>query len=260
MNAAAKTVAALLGLTVAAFAGNALLNHLQANTNAKIQALEDALTASKVREAQHEAARKNLEEKAKAADTRSEEWKAQAQAALARVSRLEGRMKQIETKLADLGPAKPPTDAQNLPGDAVGIAARITTEGLPARAEGEDVEMAAPVAQTALGLIIDGKEYPKALERTGLLEEQVGNLQGQKAELLEAVESQEKATAEAQAAYQTQVEATAEAIGERDEAKAQAGIKDGIIQEKDALLRAESKKKWFWGGGGIGLALLVLLL
>lgn len=260
MNTTAKAIVAIAGLTIAAFAGNGLLNHLQGKANERIQALEDALTASKVREAQHETERKHLEEKAKQADTRSDEWKAQTQAAIARVAKLEGRMKQIETKLADLGPAKPPTDAQSLPGDAVGIAARITTEGLPARAEAEAVAMDAPVARAALGLIIDGKEYPKALERTGLLEEQVGNLKGQRAELEVAVANQEKATNEAKAAYQTQVQATAEAIGERDEAKAQAGLKDGVIKEKDALLKAEAKKKWFWGGGGIGIALLVLLL
>jgi hypothetical protein len=237
-------------LVVLALSG-AAITAMQRRDGEQIQKLREELGKAKA-DAQKEHERAQVEAK------RGEEWRATAQVALDRVGRLEGRLKGVEAKLAALGPQPPATAPESLPVEVAAIAKAMTDAGVKAAPLAPpvgplEIGMAGADARHGLGLILDGKNYPEALERIGLLEETVDTLKEQKAGLQDAVEAKTQEAASNLAAYEAESRSRASAEGA-------VLLQEQIIHEKDALLRKERAKKWVWGGSGAGIALLVLLL
>lgn len=237
----------VLGLSGAA------ITAMQRKDSEQIQALREELGRAKA-DAQRE------HEKAQAEAKKGEEWRVTAQAALDRVGRLEGRLKGVEARLAAMGPQAPATAVEGLPTEAPAIAKAMTEAGVPAvpiipPVAGAEVGLATGAARHGLGLILDGKNYPEALVRIGLLEETVGTLKEQKAGLQEAVEAKTQEADSNKAAYEAESRARASA----EEATA---IQSKIVDQKDALLKKERVKKWLSGGAGliVGYAIKAIII
>lgn len=238
-------VLAFLGITGAGITG------LQRRNDEKIVILQQALgKAQAALEEEHKAA---LAEAKK-----GEEWKGVAQAALDRVGRLEGRLKGVEAKLAAMGTQAPATAPESLPTEAPAIAKAMTDAGVKAfpivpTTSGLEVGLATTDARVGLGLIMDGKNYPQAISRIVLLEEEVGVIKEQKTGLEEAVAAKTQEANANKAAYESESLA-------RESAEETATIQRKISDQKDALLKKERVKKWVFGGSGLAFAALVLLL
>lgn len=251
MTAITKFILGLVALLLLCVVGGAALTQFQRGSEREIQELKQQIGEAKANAAQWET-------RAKEQAAKGQEWKQTADAALARVGALEGRLKGIETKLAGMAPQPPVTGQQGLPTEAPAIAQAMTKAGVPAQAlqpqVGElVVGLSAPSAQKGLGLIIDGTNYPLALQRIEVLTEETAVLAQQKADAL-AAEADRRAQAESfEAALRSEEKAKA-ACEEGSAAK------DKLVDETNSMLKAERPKKWFWGLGGAALTALVFLL
>jgi chromosome segregation ATPase len=251
MTTLTKFILGLVAVLLVCVIAGAALTSYQRGTDTEIQKLREQVGAAQAGEAAAKA-------QVQAAVAQSNEWKAQAAAAVARMATLEGRMKGVEAKLAAMGPVAPPTALESLPTAAPAIAKALTDAGVPAApltpAVGElGVGLSAPSAQKALGLVVDGLNYPKALARVEAMQEDLDLKDQDIAEAKTALADKEK---EVQA-KQVAIDKGAEALVECDKGSA---AKDALVVKTNDLLKAERPKKWFWGLGGAALTALVILL
>ncbi len=143
-------------------------------------------------------------------------------------------------KLSNMKPLPKPVVPDSVPATTVELAQAFTDAGFPPRVEGDALKWFTPDARPMLATLVDGKNYPEALERIEVMGEQVNILSEQKALLKEA-------------------------IGVADQ---QLSVKDGVIQNKDIVIQAkdsqisaEKKKKVVWAaiGAGAGFLLKIIL-
>lgn len=260
MNATiTKIVAILAGIAIAVLVTAKIVG---ARAEHNLFVAHGQITAAKVEAAQ---SKKEKEQAQKAAQDRAQEgqeWHQAADKAVARAGQLEGRLKAAEAKLDEMGPAKPVTDPTTLPSDTTGLVAAFTVEGFRPTLGAPPAALAFTPAQgqPMLGLIKDGREYPKALERTAAFKEEVGALQEQKGALAEAVGAKAKEADANRAAYETEKSATEAATRESAAKDAIIAATNQEVEAKDALYKAEKPKKWIWGGAGVALAILVAIL
>jgi hypothetical protein len=105
----------------------------------------------------------------------SDQWKAQADL-------LGKKVEQLARAVAAIPRPAPPTRIESLPVDTQAIAQAFNDMKLPAIPEEDPVQgvlFTPPVAREVLGLVKDGRAYPAAVERDGLLEEEVQSLNDQ---------------------------------------------------------------------------------
>ena len=251
MTTLTKFILGLVAFLLVCVVAGTALTQFQRGKEKEIQALRQQIGEAKATAAMWET--KSKEEAA-----RGQEWRQTADTALARVGALEGRLKGVEAKLAAMGPQAPVTPTEGLPREAQAIAQAMTKAGVPAQAiqppVGElAVGLSAPSAQKGLGLIIDGTNYPSALSRIEVLTEEGAILAQQKADAIAAEAARREEAARFEAALHAEEQAKAAC-------ETGSAAKDKLVDEANAMLKAERPKKWFWGIGGAALTALVLLL
>ena len=227
------------------------LQKQNAALEAQVKLKEDLLTLEKNKATQYA--------------TEAAGWKGVATDALAKLGKLETRLKKVEIELANMPRPVPPTDVTTLPATTTDIAAAFNRLELPAIPEipshqGADVGFSAPVAQKVLAYTMDGINYPTALVRAELLEEKAAALEEKANVLEEALGAKTKEASSWEAAYNTETRATKQAEAIIVDLKKEVSNDKEIIHEKDKVIRTEKVKKWTWGGGGILLGLLIVLL
>ena len=142
-------------------------------------------------------------------------------------------------KLANMKPLPKPVLPDSVPVTTVQLAEAFTEAGFPPRVDGDALKWFTPEARPMLAVLVDGKNYPEALERIEVMGEQINILSDQKANLLQTV-------------------------GIADQ---QIDAKDGVIQNKDIVISAkdsqisaEKKKKVIWGAIGVGAGFLLKII
>jgi hypothetical protein len=251
MSAMTKIILGLEALLLVCVVAGTTMTQFQRGNEKEIQALRQQVGEAKATAAMWET--KSKEEAA-----RGQEWRQTADTALARMGALEGRLKGVEAKLAAMGTQAPVTPTEGLPREAQAIAQAMTKAGVPAQAiqppVGElAVGLSAPSAQKGLGLIIDGTNYPSALSRIEVLTEEGAILAQQKADAIAAEAARREEATQFEAALHAEEQAKAAC-------ETGSAAKDKLVDEANAMLKAERPKKWFWGIGGAALTALVFLL
>ena len=251
MTTLTKFILGLVALLAVCVIAGTVLTQIQRGSEKEIQALRQQVGEAKAAAAAWE--KTAQEESSKALD-----WRQTANAAIERVGRLEGRLKGVEAKLAAMGTQAPVTPTEGLPREAQAIAQAMTKAGVPAQAiqppVGElAVGLSAPSAQKGLGLIIDGTNYPSALSRIEVLTEEGAILAQQKADAIAAEAARREEATQFEAALHAEEQAKAAC-------ETGSAAKDKLVDEANAMLKAERPKKWFWGIGGAALTALVFLL
>lgn len=197
---------------------------------------------------------------AKAADERSKAWEQQAREAHAAIAKLQVQMQGIEARLAALGPVKPVTDVTTMPIEIPQLVTAFHSQGIEAIPDGPQVALPPAQAQKTLALVVDGRNYPTALARGQVLEEKVGNLQGQLAASQSESTNLGKALSESRGALESERQARAASEAQLTDAQSIIKGQEGVISEKDKQIHAEKRKTLLVGGGGVVLAILVALL
>lgn len=255
-----------IGVILILLAGLFLVDYFtRASKTAQEQ--REIIAALKVQVADADAEKARLVALADDRERKANEFGAIAAQALAKVGAMDARVKALDKRLEALGPMKPATDTAAIPSDAPALAKRFQLAGLPPinvdpPANSGELAFNLNVARPMLGLVEDGKEYPKALESIGVLAEQNGTLKDQTKALSFTVGALQGESSELRGA----LTASKGALAECEKSGA---AKDGIIGAKDEILKQTVKDavktKWRWGikgatGGALVGALIVLLL
>jgi DNA repair exonuclease SbcCD ATPase subunit len=206
--------------------------------------------------------RDDLKAQAKVDQDRAAEWQQKANEAMNRVATLEPSLKAAQAKMAALKPQPGQTDVTTLPTDEGNLAADYKQAGFPPLIQDGSLGFTISVAQPMLGVVLDGLQYPLALQRIQALGEEVTIQAAQKVQLQAAVEDKtQEAAAQAQA---TQKMTAAEQDCEKQVTLLQGAVQDDKVAIKGlgTELKAEKVKKWTWGGVGVavGWLLKVVLL
>jgi len=160
-----------------------------------------------------------------------------------RADSLETELGDTKAKLASMGPVHPPTNPSSIPTTTKELAQAFTTEGFPPQVTADVLGWATTDARPILSLLIDGKHYPEALKRIDLMGQEVGTLTTQK----DALTQSNTALAKAETTCEGQLAFTQKAVDSQKEA---------TVAVKTEL-KAEKKKKWFWGVIGVGAGYLL---
>jgi len=160
-----------------------------------------------------------------------------------RADSLEFELTDTRAKLAAMGPQHPVTNPASIPTTTKELAQAFTTEGFQPQVTADVLGWATADARPMLSLLIDGKHYPEALKRVDLMGQEVGTLTAQK----DALTQSNTALAKAETTCEGQLAFTQKAVDSQKEA---------TVAVKTEL-KAEKKKKWFWGVIGVGAGYLL---
>jgi len=190
-----------------------------------------------------------------AAQTQANSFKTTAQDYLAKATALDDKVKVLKAKLAGMAPLPPVVSLDTVPTDKRALAIAYDAAGFAPVINGESLAFTTVQARPMLVLIEDGKNYPAAVARIGVMGEEVDTLTQQTTELNGAVANQTKRgdaldTALAQSK-----------LGETACENEVADLKVAISAE-NKIISAEKPKKYLWGIVGVagGFLLKVLLM
>jgi hypothetical protein len=182
-----------------------------------------------------------------AAQVQADAWKGQAENALTKVKAKDAEIAKLQARLAGLKPQAVPAGAA--PKDAKPLAEAYTAQGFPPTEVGPTMGWPLDAASLMLPLLMDGKNYPSALERISLLGQEVTLHEQKEVSLLDGV------TAQTKRADNLEVALTEAKAGE---AAAQDVVTDlnAAVKAKDKVIGSEKRGKAIWGTAGAVLGFL----
>jgi hypothetical protein len=257
-----KVLAVLLAIWVAVFITTKIMGSI---ANGQRDAYMKIIATEKERADAAEKERDKAKEEALLIHAEASSWQAQAETHKAKAAALAKDLKAAKDLIKELGELVPVTDPGSLPGTTQGLAQAFKDEGLPPlpfipAVQGADLGWPVAIARPMLGLVRDGKAYPKALQKSEAQEAAIDLLTTQTEELGAALDDKTKeAEVQAQAFDRmSQAEAACEEQAQalKDEIKGHEGLQKATELE----LKAERPKKYLWGAGGVGLGALLMKL
>lgn len=249
-------VLGVVGVLGIVWAVNTVAQGRNAQEMHKLQAQVQALQAEKDTAAKAQA---EADAQCRAAKEASAQAHDEAVQADARARAKGARVAELEATLAAMGTQAPATRPEDLPGTTRELAAAFGAQGFPPTVLPEPASLAfTPLqSQPLLALVVDGKAYPGALERIGVLQQDVAALHEQQEATQQARQKEGKALDDQKAA-------TAHAEAAEAAAGAQLVACEGqrVIEKKEAEVQRkdEARKGWIKGGLGLGLGILLGLL
>ena len=175
-------------------------------------------------------------------------WKGQAENALTKVKAKDAEIAKLQARLASLKPQAIPAGAA--PKEAKPLAEAYTAQGFPPSEVGPTMGWPLDAASSMLPLVMDGKNYPSALERISLLGQEVTLHEQKEVSLLDGVNAQTKRADNLEVAL-TEAKAA--------EAATQDVVTDlnTAVSAKDKVISAGKVSRYTWGTAGAVLGFLI---
>jgi hypothetical protein len=205
---------------------------------------QQAIAAQALQEAKEDAAKVVEADKARdTAKAQADGFKAQSEAALTQSKSKDKDIAALKAKLAAMKPQPPVTNDATLPTDPQGLAADYTAQGFPPSEVGPT--MGWPVASVVpmLGLLIDGKQYPSALERIDDLTQENTLHEQKEADLTTALGDQTKRGDSLDMALADSKQAEVACADEVTDLKT-------AVTADQKIIKSEKVQKFTWGAVG----------
>jgi septal ring factor EnvC (AmiA/AmiB activator) len=200
--------------------------------------------------------------RASLAEDDAKKFKEQADKASQEALLAQQKADELAKKLKAIPKPKPPADPNDLPKDQEHLLGAFQIQGFQPFPIQDPKSLAFPLENSTriLALVMDGKNYPGALRRVALLEEQntaLNSLVDSKNKVLDSMDKELEST---QKALNDMKNAEKNCDDELKNNKKITDNLDGQIKALQKELKAEKPKKWLFGGMGLLLGLGVLLL